>query len=71
MRSSYSTYTTFNVLPKGARSFKMVSICGLVLPVSIRAITGWLTPLFSSRSFNAARPVEENSFFFSLVHLQI
>ena len=46
-----SSGTTVSVFPKLARTFKTVSNWGLVFPVSILAMTGWLTPLSSSNFF--------------------
>lgn len=43
--------TIAKVFPKGARTFKIVSSCGLVIPFSILAITGCLTlPIFFVKS---------------------
>lgn len=46
-----SSGTTASVFPKGAKTFRIVSSCGLEFPFSILAIIGCLTPLNSSSFF--------------------
>lgn len=46
-----SSGTMASVFPSGARTLRTVSSCGLVIPRSIRAMIGCLTPLNSSSLF--------------------